>query len=282
MGPPQPQLTLYNNESSIYGRRVTMALAETNLRHKTFSIPFTGSKPDWFLSSINPKGTLPALTYGGPPTAPDSPAPESAKIAESHIILEFLADLCPDARLMPPPGAAVQRARVRAFADTVDTLFAPACRGWIVEGQSYVTVLNGARAVQRLLPPLPLSSSTSTSMSNLKLTSTSNTNGNTNGNTPDPTTAAADQGPYAIGAQFTIADLSVAPFLACIEVASERGIGNYAPEEARALAAAMNAPEFARLKAYARCLARRASYQAAIDKAAGEAVEWGGVEWMAC
>ena len=61
---------------------------------------------------------IPAITYGGPKGKPDEPSPESFKLRESLVILEFLADLFPEAGLLPTDP--VLRAKARLFANDVD------------------------------------------------------------------------------------------------------------------------------------------------------------------
>ena len=43
----------------------------------------------------------PVLVYGSPKSEPENPSLESAKIAESVVLLEFIADLYPDSGLLP-------------------------------------------------------------------------------------------------------------------------------------------------------------------------------------
>jgi hypothetical protein len=40
---------------------------------------------------------VPTMTYGGPKVDPTNPSPESFKLAESLVLLEFIADLFPSA-----------------------------------------------------------------------------------------------------------------------------------------------------------------------------------------
>jgi len=64
---------------------------------------------------------VPAMTYGGPKVNPTDPSPESFKISESLILLEFIADLFPSTNLYP--NDPVQRAQIRFFIDTLSTKF---------------------------------------------------------------------------------------------------------------------------------------------------------------
>ena len=53
----------------------------------------------------------------------DKPAPDSIKIAESLVLLEFVADLFPDSGLLPKDP--VERAKVRLFIDTFAVKYGP-------------------------------------------------------------------------------------------------------------------------------------------------------------
>ena len=55
---------------------------------------------------------VPAFTYGGPVVPPDQPSNESAKLWESNVLIEFIADLCPAAGLLPSDPAVRAHARL--------------------------------------------------------------------------------------------------------------------------------------------------------------------------
>ena len=61
------------------------------------------------------------MTYGGPKVDPSNPSPESFKLAESLILLGFIADLFPSANLYT--NDPVQRAQVCFFIDTFSNNF---------------------------------------------------------------------------------------------------------------------------------------------------------------
>ena len=94
---------------------------------------------------------IPAITYGGPKVSPDTPSDESTKLAESLIILEFLADLFPESNLLPKDP--VQRAKSRFFANAFDTKVFPGFRNFIFVGGSSKDLIDGLEAIQKLLPP---------------------------------------------------------------------------------------------------------------------------------
>lgn len=93
---------------------------------------------------------VPAVAFGGPKVSPDQPSPDSAKIAESLILLEFVADLYPSSGLLPSDP--VSRARIRFFIDTFSTKFAPSYHGALLQGGSFDATLAAIEALQEQLP----------------------------------------------------------------------------------------------------------------------------------
>ena len=63
---------------------------------------------------------MPAVTYGGPDVPPDQPSSESAKIAESLVLIQFFADLAPESDLLPQD--ALGKAKVRFFLDVFNKI----------------------------------------------------------------------------------------------------------------------------------------------------------------
>ena len=128
------------------------------------------------------------ITYGGPKAAPEDPSPEATIINESSIILEFLADLFPEAHLLPSDP--VLRAKARLFINIFETkVFKPSEAFFLfyTEGSdSAKELLEGLDALQAALPPSGL----------------------------------------AVGAQqWTNADSAVAPFLIRMDMMLKHGIG---------------------------------------------------------
>ncbi|CDO75061.1 hypothetical protein BN946_scf184710.g2 [Trametes cinnabarina] len=113
------QITFYSHPASVYSHRVEIALKEAKADYTNYEVDLA-NKPSWYAARVNPVGKLPAITYGGPNTAPDDPSPEAAKINESLIILEFLADIFPEAHLLPSDP--VLRAQARMFIVATDSL----------------------------------------------------------------------------------------------------------------------------------------------------------------
>ncbi len=109
------------------------------------------ARPDAPLPSLSfPAPQVPAIAYGGPETAPDDPSPQSTKLAESLILVEFVADLFPAAGLLPADPVA--RAQARFFIDAVGTKFTPAWFAYL-QGKGTLDALYDAVGVlQGLLP----------------------------------------------------------------------------------------------------------------------------------
>ncbi|KAG1823880.1 uncharacterized protein BJ212DRAFT_1262009, partial [Suillus subaureus] len=92
---------------------------------------------------------VPTVTYGGPSVDPEDPSPLSAKITESNVILEFLADLYPDSGLLPKD--LVSRAKVRFFIDASTKHVESPLHDFLRGDGSYENVLKGIEFVQGLL-----------------------------------------------------------------------------------------------------------------------------------
>ena len=80
----------------------------------------------------------------------DQPSPESVKIAESLVLVEFIADLFPASNLLPADPVA--RARVRHSIQTFDTTFISAFEAVIYAGASPDKVVAALDAFQKRLP----------------------------------------------------------------------------------------------------------------------------------
>ena len=101
---------------------------------------------------MNPASKVPAIAYGGPPVPPDQPSPESVKLAESLILVEFVADLYPESHLLPADP--VKRAQARFFIDVVSNKLVPGWVGLVRTGtpEALQGFVQGIEAVQSLLP----------------------------------------------------------------------------------------------------------------------------------
>ncbi|TFK63629.1 glutathione S-transferase [Pluteus cervinus] len=140
-------LTLYTAKLCPYAQRVEIALAETKLPFTRYEIDL-GNKPDWFTPKVNAAGKIPAVAYGGPIVPPESPSPESQKIAESLVLLEFIADISGGALLPKDP---VLRARVRLFIDVVSNKITPAVIGFAFQGKPVDDLWTAIEAIQPLI-----------------------------------------------------------------------------------------------------------------------------------
>jgi glutathione S-transferase len=159
---------------------------------------------------------VPAIAYGGPQVSPDDPSDESEKIAESLVILEFVADLYPNSPLLPKDP--VLRARVRFFIDAVSTKFVPAFYGTIVHAESSDGFFKAVKAIQDLLP-------------------------------------AEGKGEYAIRDEFTLADAAIAPFIGRVDLTLKNDLGAYQEGEGTKIYETLQSnTKFSRFRRYAQHL----------------------------
>ncbi|TBU28192.1 hypothetical protein BD311DRAFT_797354 [Dichomitus squalens] len=146
------QITFYTSAYSPYTQRVQIALEETKIKVRKYEIDLRpGYKPEWFTRQVNAAGTVPAFTYGGPSVPPDQPSPESAKLSESLVLVEFLADLRPDAGLIPSDPEL--RARARLFIVQAHETLHHAFRGFFFRGERTDSIIPSLEAFQALLAP---------------------------------------------------------------------------------------------------------------------------------
>ncbi|EMD37302.1 hypothetical protein CERSUDRAFT_123300 [Gelatoporia subvermispora B] len=137
-------------ESPSPTRQVNLALLEAGAKFNRYEVDLI-NKPDWFVKQINPVGKVPALTYGGPNVPLDQPSPESVKLNESRVLLEFIVDLFPKARLLPEDP--VLRAKARFFSEVVLSRLFPAWHGYWAKGQPTEPIVAALEEMQALLPP---------------------------------------------------------------------------------------------------------------------------------
>lgn len=81
---------------------------------------------------------------------PDQPSDESFKLAESLIIIEFIADLFPASGLLPSDP--IERAKVRFVVDTAATKVQPAYLNFLRHGSDTDALIAALKEVQSLLP----------------------------------------------------------------------------------------------------------------------------------
>ncbi|KAI0778888.1 hypothetical protein BD413DRAFT_465179, partial [Trametes elegans] len=109
-------------------------------------------RPQWFVDNVNPNGQVPALTHGGPRDAPvEEPSLDALMLAESSVLLEFIADLYPDAGLLP--DSPVARVKARSFIRKLDDVLREAVLTYMFVKDSGEKVLEALSMLQDLLPP---------------------------------------------------------------------------------------------------------------------------------
>ncbi|KAJ7472930.1 hypothetical protein B0H11DRAFT_2037780 [Mycena galericulata] len=131
------QITFYYSRICPACHRVSIALSEAKVNHTHFEIDVIkrSNKPAWFTEKVNPVGQVPAITFGGPQVPADLPSPDSVKLAESLVIVEFIADLHPESSILPKDP--VLRARIHYFVDAVSTRFLPAYIDAVILGKGF-------------------------------------------------------------------------------------------------------------------------------------------------
>ena len=93
---------------------------------------------------------VPAIAYGGPDVPPHQPSPDSIKLTESLILVEFISDLFPSAHIFPTDP--IERAQARLFIDAVSNKFNPAQFSVLVNDGDPEQLVQAAEAIQALLP----------------------------------------------------------------------------------------------------------------------------------
>ncbi|EIW74072.1 glutathione S-transferase C-terminal-like protein [Coniophora puteana RWD-64-598 SS2] len=220
------QLTHYGSKISVFAQRTAIALREVNAEYTDCDVDFD-NKPDWFFRASPVTTLVPVIAYGGPVAPPEQPSAESAKISESAVILEFIAELFPSAAGLLPKDP-VKRAAARLFVKLLDTKLVPPQFAWMQDGAPPDEIFEVLQTLQTLLPE-------------------------------------DGQGKYAVGDEFTIADAALAPMWARIRLIVGKGIGakEWGREEHIAAASrALESPELARFVAYADRLLERPSVKA--------------------
>ncbi len=95
---------------------------------------------------------VPYLVYGGPKLQPgDSPSPDLPQFGESIVILEFLADTFPEARLLPSDP--FLRAKARLYYHAVEEKYSPAFIGFTFQQAPKEGLYDAIEHIQSLLPP---------------------------------------------------------------------------------------------------------------------------------
>ena len=174
---------------------------------------------------------VPAVAYGGPDVSPNQPSPESVKIAESLVLIQFFADLAPESDLLPQD--ALDRAKVRFFLDTVSNKIQPSLSRWALGTSTYEAFFEALDAIQDQLPPV-------------------------------------EEGKYIFGDEFTLADIAVAPFLGrTVLIQLKYGFGKFDKEEAKRGWELFQGPKYERLRRYIDDITARPSWQSTFDEVRG-------------
>ncbi|KAJ7107327.1 hypothetical protein C8R44DRAFT_321127 [Mycena epipterygia] len=225
------QIILYTSKLCPFAHRVELALAEAKVDYIRLEIDLK-NKPEWYASKVNPAGAVPAIAYGGPKVPAGPPSPESAKIAESLVLVEFVADLYPEAGILPKDP--LLRAKARFFIDTVSTKVVPAFMKSMITGQSFEPLWDSFQALQDLL--------------------------------------SADK-PYALGDVYSAADMTIAPFLARLEVFLKNDIGAYKVGEGpKAAEYFFSGVRFKRLVKYFEDVIARETFKVTFDEEYNKAI----------
>ncbi|KAH9974627.1 glutathione S-transferase [Lactifluus volemus] len=133
-----------------FAQRVELSFQEAGADVTRYQIDLQ-NKPEWYASRVNPASKVPAVVYGSPCSEPENPPAESAKLAESLVLLEFVADLYPGSGLLPHDP--VQRARVRLFIDTVSNKLFASNVAFFYRGEAPDNFVEALAEVQELLSP---------------------------------------------------------------------------------------------------------------------------------
>ncbi|PIL28230.1 hypothetical protein GSI_09642 [Ganoderma sinense ZZ0214-1] len=138
-------ITLY------YSERVALALEEGHIPYDTIGFELV-DKPDWYKEKVYPPAKVPYLVCGGPKLQPgDAPPPDVPQLGELLVILEFLADAFPSARLLPPNP--FLRAKARLFCRAVEEKCYPAFRAVFFKQAPKEDLYAAVEHIQGLLPP---------------------------------------------------------------------------------------------------------------------------------
>ncbi|CAE6478385.1 hypothetical protein RSOLAG22IIIB_01719 [Rhizoctonia solani] len=183
-------LTLYSADICPFAQRTVIALQEAKADYTTYEIDLS-NKPEWYAPKVNPASKVPAIAYGGPKVDPANPSPDSVKIAESLVLLEFIADLYPNSGLLS--ANPVERAQSRFAIDLISTKVLPAFFAFSWKGESKEALYDGLLAFQDQLE--------------------------------------LHAKPFLGGHKISIADAAIAPFIARLEAQLRKDVGGFATGE---------------------------------------------------
>jgi len=145
-----PRIIFYTAKVCPFAQRVDLAFHEAKANVTRYEIDLA-NKPEWYASRVNPASKVPAVVYDtSGKSVPENPSAESAKIAESLVLLEFVADLYPDSGLLPKDP--VERARVRFFNDAFSTKALPLTLSLFHGSAEPDAFIAAVAEIQELLP----------------------------------------------------------------------------------------------------------------------------------
>ncbi|KAF8593775.1 hypothetical protein BDV93DRAFT_433746 [Ceratobasidium sp. AG-I] len=216
----EEQFVLYTAKICPFSQRTRMALEEAGAKYVNYEIDLN-HKPEWYVTKVNPASKVPALAYGGPATDPDKPSDESVKLAESTVLVELVADLYPEAKLLPDNP--IERAQTRFFVEFIGARLLPAFFGFVFKGDVGAPLTSALEIVQQRLPR---------------------------------------NSTFFGGDKPNLADISVAPFLARIELQLKNDLGAFPEGEGRKLYEVLFKDErFHVLRDYIHALMARESFK---------------------
>ncbi|KIJ15195.1 hypothetical protein PAXINDRAFT_169338 [Paxillus involutus ATCC 200175] len=225
-------LTLYHDVrgTSLYSHKVEVALLEANANYRSHKFDVY-SKPEWYTTKVNPiTGKIPAVIYGEPEDSnPENPSPSAFKLIESQVILEFVADLYPDSGLLPTDPTS--RARVRFFMDAVSRYIEGPAITFIRGQDNYEPLLRGIEVIQGLLS--------------------------------EPVSDTGEC--FAVGERFTIADATIVPFIARLELAGKTGLGRFTAGMGIRFGEELKAPRYEKFRKYMDRMLERESMKKTFD-----------------
>ncbi|KAF9571120.1 hypothetical protein EC968_000978 [Mortierella alpina] len=173
-----PKLVLYNSDACPYAARAVIALDETKQQHEVIPIDLKVPRPEWYLKDINPYGQVPALKVD-----------DKDIILESLLVAEYVADLHPEAGLLPTDP--LQRAQTRYLIHHWGARVQPVFH----KASFTLDAAEAAKSREELIVEL--------GKFNKLLLDAHRKEGDNFGT-----------GPFYLGEKFTFADLAIAPFLA--------------------------------------------------------------------
>ncbi|KAL0070185.1 hypothetical protein AAF712_002675 [Marasmius tenuissimus] len=218
------QITLYTAKICPYAQRVEIALKEAKADYTSCQIDLQ-NKPVWFAPKINPASKVHDSHHLSSP--PEEPSDEAIRLAESLVLVEFVADLFPESGILSSDP--VERAQSRFFIEVFTTRFAPAHVGFFLRGEPFEGVVKGIEALQALLPP-------------------------------------EEKSKFAVGNRFSVADIAVAPFIARLQTALTNDLGLFEAGEGKKLWEKVQSdPRFERFRKYTEAILERESFKATYD-----------------